>query len=726
MFLEGQRIGSYTLIRQLGSGGFGEVWLAERRTAIVTKKVAVKLPHEGQVNFDSIRQEAALWEQASGHPNVLPIIDADVYDGQVVIVSEYADGGSLAGKLKAEDKLSLKQAVEMTIGVLNGLEFLHHKKIIHRDIKPANILLQGDTPRLADFGISRAMQTDETSSTIVGTDAYMSPEAFDGKRNVQTDIWSVGVVLYQLLTGSLPFPQPHPTERMFAILHKEIPPLTDEIPSDLRRIVQKALAKLSENRYQSAKEMCENLEKILVSIKHPTFAPTEVLHKKDIDSAYDTNKKIVADNSTVTDVSPREISPTEPVIQNIPISTDQNNDASIVTEISVPKTEPLSKILPTAAVPFAGKTAKSRKKFAVSIGAVMLGLILLVGGFGMYKLSVYLTTKDIAITQRDSKLPSLANIKLIPYRKGKLWGFSDVNRKILIEPKYYSAQPFREDMAIVWLNGKSGFVDTTGREIIFNKYLTVGNFSEGLAVVEKHSGSWRYKGYINKDFQEIIPPKYALAYPFEGEVAKVRLNFDDALKVKSGFDEVLIDKTGQEVTPKYDAIGEFSEGLIWMSSRSGSYGYIDKTGKEIIPEKYGDCKSFSEGLAAVSLNSRWGIIDKTGQIVLPFKYDWAGEFSEGLIAVKLNDKFGFIDKTDNEIIPFKYDDAYRFSEGVAPVELNGMWGFIDKTGKVVIPFKYLLAFPFENGIATVKTQEPGRPDLVDYIGIDGTEYFEDE
>src|SRR5215210_5497033 len=109
MFRAGQQIGVYTLVGKLGRGGFGEVWLAEKRTQFVTKKVAVKLPHDKQVNFDSIRQEATLWEEASGHPNVLPIIDADVYDGQVVIVSEYANGGSLSDKLKSEGKLSIKQ-----------------------------------------------------------------------------------------------------------------------------------------------------------------------------------------------------------------------------------------------------------------------------------------------------------------------------------------------------------------------------------------------------------------------------------------------------------------------------------------------------------------------------------------------------------------------------------------------------------------------------------------
>jgi formylglycine-generating enzyme required for sulfatase activity len=256
MVQAGSKIGPYTLVRKLGRGSFGVVWLAERRSAIITTYVALKMALDDDVDLDMIRQEASVWLQASGHPNVLPLLEADVYDGQVVIVSEYAPDGSLHSWLeRMQNNASVESAVEMTSGILSGLEHLHLRAIIHRDLKPANVLLQGDTPRLADFGIARILKTERQSGVIAGTPSYMAPEVFDGVRSEKGDIWSAGVLLYQMLSGRLPFPQAEMSSLMGAIIRQDPQPLPTAVPSFLAQVVQRALMKDATRRFATAGEM---------------------------------------------------------------------------------------------------------------------------------------------------------------------------------------------------------------------------------------------------------------------------------------------------------------------------------------------------------------------------------------------------------------------------------------------------------------------------------------
>jgi len=139
-----EMIGPYTLVRKIGQGSFGVVWLAEKRTLIATTCFALKLARDEDVEIEAFKQEAAVWVRASGHPNVLTMIEADVYDGQIVIVSEYTPDGSLKNWLQRHGggAPSVEAAVEMALYILAGLEHLHEQNIIHRDIKPYNILLQ--------------------------------------------------------------------------------------------------------------------------------------------------------------------------------------------------------------------------------------------------------------------------------------------------------------------------------------------------------------------------------------------------------------------------------------------------------------------------------------------------------------------------------------------------------------------------------------------------------
>ena len=200
------------------------------------------------------------------------------------------------------------------------------------------------------------------------------------------------------------------------------------------------------------------------------------------------------------------------------------------------------------------------------------------------------------------RIAYLETVKLVSFKENGKYGYKVLGtNEIFIQAKYDSAYSFREGLASVKLDGKYGYIDKIGKEIIPLKYDLVESFSEGLARV-KLDGKWEF-----------------------------------------------IDKTGKEIAPlKYDYVDSFSEGLAWVKL-DGKYGFIDKTGKEVIPLKYDDTYSFSEGLASVKLDGKYRFIDKTGKEVIPFKYDKANSFSDGFARVILNDEEFYIDKSGNRI-----------------------------------------------------------------------------
>jgi serine/threonine-protein kinase len=261
MFQPNNSLGPYKLLQQLGNGQFGVVWKAQKQEGR-SPPCALKLPLDPNIKWEDVQKEACVWSKATGHPNVVPLIEANQYGGHIVLVSEYVEGGSLLSWLRQSGGKapSLAKAIEIMTGVLAGLEYLHQRQIIHRDLKPANILLQSGIPRLADFGLSRVLSS-QGSGSLAGTLAYMAPEAFDSshERTVQSDVWAAGVILYELLSGRLPFPQQGQGPLMKAIFNDPPAPLPSDVPEPLRAIVRCALEKKLEKRYKTAAAMREAL-----------------------------------------------------------------------------------------------------------------------------------------------------------------------------------------------------------------------------------------------------------------------------------------------------------------------------------------------------------------------------------------------------------------------------------------------------------------------------------
>ena len=267
--------GRYRILQKLGSGGMANVYLAEDEE--LGRRVAIKILNDRHASDESFverfRREA---KNAAGlsHPNIVSVYDRGEAEGTYYIAMEYLDGRSLKERIVGEGALSIPAAIEVTRQILRALGFAHGRGIVHRDIKPHNVLLAQDAPgdgeprfKVTDFGISRTTASQMTEAgSIVGTAQYLSPEQARGAPvDQRSDIYSVGIVLYELLTGKLPFTGETPLE--IAMKHlSEIPKppseLRPDIPADLDMVVLRALAKDPADRYESAQEMERELARV--------------------------------------------------------------------------------------------------------------------------------------------------------------------------------------------------------------------------------------------------------------------------------------------------------------------------------------------------------------------------------------------------------------------------------------------------------------------------------
>jgi eukaryotic-like serine/threonine-protein kinase len=274
----------YELGDRLGAGGMSTVVLA--LDVRLERHVAVKLLAEHLADdpaFVSRFQREALAAARLVHPNIVQVFDSglDAATGRHYIVMEYVPGPSGAALLRDHGRLSVAEAVEIVVQACHGLDYAHRNGVVHRDVKPGNLLRSEDgLTKLADFGIAKAAE--QTSITqvgaVLGTAAYLSPEQARGEEaGPQADLYSLGVVAYQLLTGQLPYPAGSLTELAFMQL-RERPPALDEvdpaIPSSLALAVDRALAIDAAGRYESAREMGDVVEAAAGGVAPPAAPAT--------------------------------------------------------------------------------------------------------------------------------------------------------------------------------------------------------------------------------------------------------------------------------------------------------------------------------------------------------------------------------------------------------------------------------------------------------------------
>jgi serine/threonine protein kinase/tetratricopeptide (TPR) repeat protein len=298
--LIGQLIGHYRVEALLGAGGMGEVYLA--RDEQLGRKVALKLLPDrftaDETQLNRFKREART-ASALNHPNILTVHEIGADGSRHFIATEFIEGKTLRSAM-ARGKLNLAEALDIAVQIGSALAAAHKSGVLHRDIKPENIMLRPDAyVKVLDFGIAKlveqqppAPRADTLAMTLtekgmlLGTTSYMSPEQARGQPlDARTDIWSFGVVLYEMLAGVPPFKGETPSDCIAALLKTEPPPLTLkelEVPRRLEQIVQKALRKNKEERYQSIDEMLAELRGIkeeLDEVTHPRSSAEYIVNK---------------------------------------------------------------------------------------------------------------------------------------------------------------------------------------------------------------------------------------------------------------------------------------------------------------------------------------------------------------------------------------------------------------------------------------------------------------
>jgi serine/threonine protein kinase/Tfp pilus assembly protein PilF len=277
----GAEIGQYRMEAKLGEGGMGSVYRA--RDTKLNRAVAIKFLSANLADASARRrfQREAQLASSLNHPHILTVYDTGEFEGRQYLVTEFVDGGTLKSWAEQE-KRTWRQVVELLTGVADGLAAAHAAGITHRDIKPENVLVaKNGYAKLADFGLAKLTEASgfptvseaTRAGMIVGTIPYMSPEQASGQQiDSRTDIFSFGVVLYELLAGRRPFGGATSLEVLQAVIHGKAEPLSDDLPPALRTLVEKALEKDPAERYQSMKDLVVDLRRLVRQRDSPSAA----------------------------------------------------------------------------------------------------------------------------------------------------------------------------------------------------------------------------------------------------------------------------------------------------------------------------------------------------------------------------------------------------------------------------------------------------------------------
>ena len=371
MIMKGQKINDrYQIIKSIGEGGMANVYLAY--DTILDRDVAVKVLRGDLSNDEKfVRrfQREALSASSLSHPNIVEVYDVGDDNGQYFIVMEYIDGKNLKDLLKKRGKLTVSEVVDIMSQIADGLSVAHDSYIIHRDIKPQNIMiLENGLVKITDFGIAMAMNATQLTQTnsVMGSVHYLPPEQASGKGStLKSDIYSMGILMYELLVGQLPYRGDNAVEIALKHLKEPLPSIRDElpdIPQSVENVILKSAAKNPKNRYNDAREMYEDLKTCLDESR---------LNEPKLEYQY---PELDSDNKKFTKQVEKAISVENSEDEDEAVSVKQIKDEDI----------------------------KKENKLLIVLSSIFVGLIVVVAAIVLFIPSL--------IKQKDIKVPDVSNM----------------------------------------------------------------------------------------------------------------------------------------------------------------------------------------------------------------------------------------------------------------------------------------------------------------------------
>ena len=404
MITKGQKINDrYEIIRSIGEGGMANVYLGY--DTILDRNVAIKVLRGDLSNDEKfVRrfQREALSASSLAHPNIVEMYDVGEDDGTYYIVMEYVDGKTLKQLLKKRGSLTISEALDIMCQLTDGMAHAHDSYIIHRDLKPQNIMIKDDGQiKITDFGIAMALNATQLTQTnsVMGSVHYLPPEQASGKGcTIKSDIYSMGIIFYELLSGSLPFRGDNAVEIALKHMREPLPSLRESnpaIPQSIENIIKRATAKNAKNRYDSAREMHEDL---LTALDDDRMNEEEYQYKY---PEHENEKKAKSEKTT------------NPKLKESDEENEDKKEEEIVEDIVDKKEEKEEK--DSGEEELSEKEKKSQKIFiiVISILSGIFVLIFLVVMFIFFVLPSLSSTKSSVIPDCEGKKVSACEKALL-------------------------------------------------------------------------------------------------------------------------------------------------------------------------------------------------------------------------------------------------------------------------------------------------------------------------